>query len=180
MVTTRRGTTTAAAASGERGGSATVSTSRGARRKRVATAEDGPAANDGAAPADASKRRRSRSRSPQPPPVQVLERGRIAFYYRPKVDPTSTVATADDVQRLYLVLRPDSAGAGAPATRVLSVGKKRLPAAAGVPGPKETLWAFVRMVRAGSKRSWPHPQAGAHATDAGDRGRRVGAARAGG
>ncbi|CAK7339801.1 unnamed protein product [Dovyalis caffra] len=39
--------------------------------------------------------------------VEILERGEIFFFYRPKVD-KEEVHSPDDVQRLYLVLRPES------------------------------------------------------------------------
>ncbi|KAF8400166.1 hypothetical protein HHK36_013462 [Tetracentron sinense] len=41
------------------------------------------------------------------PKVEIQERGEIFFFYRPKVDKEG-VHSADDVQRLYLVLHPES------------------------------------------------------------------------
>ncbi|KAJ4964176.1 hypothetical protein NE237_024115 [Protea cynaroides] len=41
------------------------------------------------------------------PKVDILEKGKIFFFYRPKVD-KEEVHSADDVQRLYIVLRPES------------------------------------------------------------------------
>ncbi|CAM6093162.1 unnamed protein product [Calypogeia fissa] len=42
-----------------------------------------------------------------PPPVEVQERGEIFFFYRPKVNQESP-QSIDDVQRMYIVLRPIS------------------------------------------------------------------------
>ncbi|KAK9097589.1 hypothetical protein Sjap_023086 [Stephania japonica] len=41
------------------------------------------------------------------PPTQIQERGEIFFFYRPKVE-RDQVHSPDDVQRLYIVLRPES------------------------------------------------------------------------
>ncbi|CAK9166268.1 unnamed protein product [Ilex paraguariensis] len=41
------------------------------------------------------------------PKVDILERGEIFFFYRPKVDKEGA-HSPDDVQRLYIVLRPES------------------------------------------------------------------------
>nr|POF11940.1 receptor likey region, transmembrane domain- and ring domain-containing protein 2 [Quercus suber] len=41
------------------------------------------------------------------PQVEIQERGEIFFFYRPKVD-KEEAHSADDVQRLYIVLRPES------------------------------------------------------------------------
>ncbi|KAL3699961.1 hypothetical protein R1sor_017983 [Riccia sorocarpa] len=41
------------------------------------------------------------------PQAEVQERGEIFFFYRPKVN-KETVRNVDDVQRLYMVLRPES------------------------------------------------------------------------
>ncbi|KAK9757081.1 hypothetical protein RND81_01G138400 [Saponaria officinalis] len=41
------------------------------------------------------------------PQVQIQERGEIFFFYRPKVN-REEAHSADDVQRLYIVLRPES------------------------------------------------------------------------
>ena len=76
----------------------------------------------------------------------VLERGHIFFFYRPKVM-LQSASNLDEVQRMYLLLKPTkgvSTGEGKP--RLLIVAKKHLPSAEGH-GRKETLWAFVRKVR---------------------------------
>ncbi|KAI7990600.1 hypothetical protein LOK49_LG12G01299 [Camellia lanceoleosa] len=39
------------------------------------------------------------------PQIEILERGEIYFFYRPKVD--KEARSPDDVQRFYIVLRPD-------------------------------------------------------------------------
>lgn len=68
---------------------------------------------------------------------EVLERGDIRFFYRPRVG-AGDVRTLDDVQRFYVVLRPD----GSNRHRVLIVGRKRLPE----PDTHEREWAFVTEV----------------------------------
>jgi hypothetical protein len=64
----------------------------------------------------------------------VLERGDVFFFYRPRVRVTE-VRDLGDVQRFFLVLKPD----GAERYRRLIVGRKRLPD----PGTHEREWAFV-------------------------------------
>lgn len=45
------------------------------------------------------------------PKVEIQEKGEIFFFYRPKVD-KDEVHSPDDVQRMYIVLRPESTGGG--------------------------------------------------------------------
>jgi hypothetical protein len=71
--------------------------------------------------------------------VDVLERGDISFFFRPRVQPADApagLATAPGVQRLFFVL--STAG---DRHRRVRVGRKRMPAAAG-----ERLWARVERV----------------------------------
>ncbi|XP_058774045.1 uncharacterized protein LOC131648282 isoform X5 [Vicia villosa] len=104
------------------------------------------------------------------PQIEIQERGEIYFFYRPKVS-KEEAHSADDVQRLYIIMRPESGerpvevkqednsksnnnGAGASATqevnienqplfRFIVMGRKKLP------DPKEKsrpYWGFVEMV----------------------------------
>jgi hypothetical protein len=71
---------------------------------------------------------------------RTLERGDLYFFYRPKVeeeDPKSR----EDIQRLYMVLRPESGERH----RLIIVGHKRMPK----PGQtrENRLWAYVDLVR---------------------------------
>jgi hypothetical protein len=68
---------------------------------------------------------------------EVLESGEVFFFYRPRVGVTD-VKDLSDVQRLFLVLRPD----GAQRHRRMIVGRKRLPD----PDSHEREWAFVAEV----------------------------------
>ena len=72
--------------------------------------------------------------------AEVLERGDISFFYRPRVQPAdapATVpATAPGVQSLFLVL-----GTAHGVHRRVRVGRKRMPVVAG-----ERLWARVERV----------------------------------
>lgn len=43
----------------------------------------------------------------QDPQVEIQERGEIFFFYRPKVN-KEEAHSVDDVQRLYIVMRPES------------------------------------------------------------------------
>lgn len=54
--------------------------------------------------------------------ADVIEKGDIYFFYRPKVN-DEEIDNLDDVQRFYLVLVPDGGKVG----RLFLVGKKRLP-----------------------------------------------------
>jgi hypothetical protein len=69
--------------------------------------------------------------------TDVLERGDIFFFYRPRVR-VEAVRDLSDVQRFFVVLRPD----GAEHYRRLIVGRKRLPD----PDAREREWAFVAQV----------------------------------
>jgi hypothetical protein len=69
--------------------------------------------------------------------ADVLERGDIFFLYRPRVDEEQPSGLAD-VQRFYIVLRPESAAK----FRLLVVGRKRLPDV----GEHERTWGFVSLV----------------------------------
>ena len=106
----------------------------------------GPGVAGGAASTSAVESHESRKSSfpPGHKPI-VLERGHIFFFYRPKVM-LSSASNLDEVQRMYLLLKPTkgvTTGEGKP--RLLDVAKKHLPSAEG-PGRKETMWAFVRKV----------------------------------
>ncbi|MDX6431462.1 MAG: hypothetical protein QOE54_3828 [Streptosporangiaceae bacterium] len=67
--------------------------------------------------------------------AETLEKGRVYFFYRPRVGRTE-VDDLQDVQRLHMVLRPR----GTDHFRVLVIGRKRLPA---VEEAHERLWAAV-------------------------------------
>lgn len=68
--------------------------------------------------------------------VEVLERGDISFFFRPRVQPADGPADAPGVQSFFMVL---SAASGI--HRRVRIGRKRMPAAAG-----ERLWARVERV----------------------------------
>ncbi|HYZ31714.1 MAG TPA: hypothetical protein VE684_05455 [Crenalkalicoccus sp.] len=68
--------------------------------------------------------------------TELLERGEILFY-RPRVEDEDPSGLGD-VQRFYVVLRPDRGGK----LRLLVLGRKRLPAA----GAHERVWGFVDLV----------------------------------
>lgn len=71
--------------------------------------------------------------------VEVLERGDISFFFRPRVQPADApagLATAPGVQSLFFVLSTPG-----DRHRRVRVGRKRMPAAAG-----ERLWARVERV----------------------------------
>jgi hypothetical protein len=76
--------------------------------------------------------------------AEILEEGRVYFFYRPRVDVTE-VDDLEDVQRLHMVLRPR----GTRRFRVLMIGRKRLPA---VEEAHERLWALVAGVVEGVDR----------------------------
>jgi hypothetical protein len=67
----------------------------------------------------------------------IIERGDVFFFYRPRVD-TDEVDDLGDVQRFFLVLKPD----GTHRFRRVVVGRKRLPDAL----RHEREWAFVAEV----------------------------------
>ncbi|MEA2331875.1 MAG: hypothetical protein QOH58_2013 [Thermoleophilaceae bacterium] len=68
---------------------------------------------------------------------EALERGDVFFFYRPRVG-VEQVRGLDDVQRFFLVLKPDRQRC----YRRLIVGRKRLPD----PNVHEREWAFVAEV----------------------------------
>lgn len=73
--------------------------------------------------------------------VEVLERGDICFFFRPRVQPAEAPAetgpaTAPGVQSLFFVLSPATG-----VHRRVRVGRKRMPVA-----PGERLWARVERV----------------------------------
>ena len=68
--------------------------------------------------------------------VEVLERGDISFFYRPRVQPADAPVTTPGVQSFFLVL---SAAHGI--HRRVRVGRKRMPIAV-----RERLWARVERV----------------------------------
>jgi hypothetical protein len=68
--------------------------------------------------------------------VEVLERGDIGFFYRPRVQPADALVVEAGVQAMFAVLSPASGRC-----RRVRIGRKRLPV---VPG--ERLWARVERV----------------------------------
>ena len=115
----------------------------------------GAAGAAGSASANTSTAEDESRKSSFPPghKPHTLERGRILFFYKPKVMHEG-VESVDDVQRFFIVLRPDpgtSVARGIP--RLLTVPKKRLPAMGEGHHHKEALWCFVskacRRIRAG-------------------------------
>lgn len=69
--------------------------------------------------------------------TEVLERGDVFWFYRPRVG-VEEAHDLDDVQRLFVILKPD----GARRYRRLIVGRKRMPD----PASHEREWAFVAEV----------------------------------
>ncbi|HEV7676149.1 MAG TPA: hypothetical protein VGQ12_16585 [Candidatus Angelobacter sp.] len=69
--------------------------------------------------------------------ADILERGDIFFLYRPKLD-VQTVRRLDDVQRFYMVLKPERKKR----FRRIIIGRKRLPDI----GKHERTWGFVDRV----------------------------------
>ena len=68
--------------------------------------------------------------------IDVLERGDIAFFYRPVVQPADAIVEVPGVQRFFVILAP----AGGRARR-LRIGKKRMP------GPNgQRFWAEVERI----------------------------------
>src|SRR6266498_2707613 len=67
--------------------------------------------------------------------AEVVERGDVFFFYRPRVKPRLDRA-ADDVQRFLLVLAPD----GRRLYRVVTIGRKHLPRARRT--RRERTWGF--------------------------------------
>jgi hypothetical protein len=85
------------------------------------------------------RKRTTRPDSAAEDAVRVLERGHIYFAYRPRVEEEAAHGL-EDVQRVYMILSPRGKGS----YRLLVIGQKRLPAAAGPGDPKA--WAFVEKV----------------------------------
>jgi hypothetical protein len=71
--------------------------------------------------------------------TEVLERGNIYFFYRPKVD-VQAAKSREDVQRLYVVLRPHRKRK----YRLIVIGEKRLPSVTREGDRKS--WGFVEKV----------------------------------
>ena len=71
-------------------------------------------------------------------PAQVLERGDLYFFYRPKIE-DQVARGPDDVSRLYLVMHPRRRRT----FRLMIVGEKYLPA---VGSGDRRAWAFVEKV----------------------------------
>ena len=67
----------------------------------------------------------------------VVERGSLAFVFRPKVE-QEAVRRLADVERFHLVMQPDGRGLW----RLIVLGRKRLPGVSA----HETLWGFVDAV----------------------------------
>lgn len=53
---------------------------------------------------------------------EIVEKGEIAFFYRPRVE-TDEAGGLGDVQRFFMVLKPEGAGQ----SRLAVLGRKRLP-----------------------------------------------------
>lgn len=70
---------------------------------------------------------------------EVLERGNIYFFYRPRLG-QEVVRGLEDIRRFYLILKPH----GKDRYRLLIIGRKRLPEVA---DGRETYWGFVDKVR---------------------------------
>jgi hypothetical protein len=68
----------------------------------------------------------------------VLERGRVYFFYRPRVQ-LEEARGLDEVQRFQLVLSPDDR----PVWRLLTIGRKRLPE---IDDGGERFWGWVDLV----------------------------------
>jgi hypothetical protein len=66
--------------------------------------------------------------------VEILERGAVAFVWRPRVE-TPFAQDLEDVQRFWVALAPE---AGPPLRRV-AIGRKRLPDA----GRRQRFWGYV-------------------------------------
>jgi hypothetical protein len=72
--------------------------------------------------------------------VEVLERGDVFFFYRPRVG-VRTVDGRSDVQRFFMVLAPDRAER--PIFRLFAIGRKQLPEMRpGKAHPEERNWAL--------------------------------------
>ncbi|RWR84230.1 hypothetical protein CKAN_01302400 [Cinnamomum micranthum f. kanehirae] len=79
------------------------------------------------------------------PPVQILESGEIFFFYRPKVD-REEAHSVDDVQRLYIVLRPESGERAIEEKQASDSGKE------GAKGASKAVTGRARLARRGAKR----------------------------
>lgn len=75
--------------------------------------------------------------------MDILERGNVYFFYRPKVDETE-VEGEQDVQRFFMVLSP----AGKQSYRLLVLGRKQLPE---VHDGGQRHWGFVETVKHSGK-----------------------------
>lgn len=69
--------------------------------------------------------------------MDVLERGDIAFFYRPKVQPADALVETPGVQSFFCILSPEGGGQA----RRLRIGRKRMPSARG-----QRFWAVVERV----------------------------------
>jgi hypothetical protein len=84
-----------------------------------------------------------RQKHARDPNEEIVEEGDIFFFYRPRVE-QEEVEGPQDVQRFYMVMRPQGAGR----FRAAVLGRKRLPDARS----HERIWGFVdRVVRQGDK-----------------------------
>jgi hypothetical protein len=98
------------------------------------------------------KRKHEQLTSSQGASTEVLEKGLIWFFYRPKTEGEEDATGPKDVQRLYLLLAPNTRDTkqlqdSSQKKRLLGVGRKALPAPAegGRPGVRRT-WCFVDAV----------------------------------
>lgn len=67
---------------------------------------------------------------------KTIEKGHLYFFYRPKVE-MDDAASFDEVQKLYMVLRPETGGEGM--NRLIVLTKKKLPKAAS----HDRYWGYV-------------------------------------
>ncbi len=83
---------------------------------------------------EAGMNRKESQGKPQPDEPNIMERGDIFFFYRPR-DENSPPSGLIDVNRFHVVLRPE----GKEVLRYITVGKKKLPSGKA----DNRFWAFV-------------------------------------
>jgi hypothetical protein len=72
--------------------------------------------------------------------AEILERGSVYFFYRPKVDAGDDADSLDDIAHFAMLLRPR----GSDRIRHIDVGRKQLPDTEG--GSHRPFWAAVTSV----------------------------------
>jgi len=77
------------------------------------------------------------ARTAAAPAAEVIEQGSVTFFYRPRVE-EQHADELDDVQRLILVLSPESSAFA----RAIAIGRKRLPRSS----RRDRFWGFVDLV----------------------------------